>query len=151
MSLFKLSLKLKNRLEDLDRLNRTLEFLRHRLGMSKKCSCETNLVLEELFTNIIKHGCCDGKTHSINITISLKKEILIIRVEDDGVPFNPIKADQPDRSSPPEDREIGGLGIFLAKHYTEGIEYKRRGRKNILIARKKLIPRSNEESVNGNY
>lgn len=149
MPLLKLSLKLKDQLEDLKKLNKALDFLRSLAGMSKKCSCEFSLVLEELFTNIVQHGCRDGNRHTINITMSLEKELLTVRIEDDCIPFNPIKVNKPDRTSSSDDRKIGGLGIFLARHYTEDIQYKRRGKKNTLILKKKIIP--NEERVDGNH
>jgi anti-sigma regulatory factor (Ser/Thr protein kinase) len=139
MPLLKLSLKLKDQLEDLEILNKTLGFLSSLAGMSKKCSCEFNLVIEELFTNIVRHGCCDGNKHIIYIIMSLEEEFLTVRIVDDCTPFNPIKATNPDCTSPPEDRKIGGLGIFLARNYTEDIRYKRCGKKNTLILKKKII------------
>lgn len=151
MALIKLSLKLKNQSEDLKKLNHAVDCLSSRLKMTKKCTCETRLVLEELFTNIVQHGCCDGKEHIIIIKISLQNSILTIRIEDDGIPFNPIKFGEPDRKSPLEDREIGGLGIFLAKQYTEDIQYERTGKKNNLILKKKIILIPDEERVNGNH
>ncbi len=151
MATLKFTLKLKNRMEDLEKLNRALEILSVRQGMSKKCTCETNLVLEELFTNILRHGCCEQNNHQINITISVTSDMLTVQIEDDGVPFNPITAQAPNLKIPIEKREVGGLGIFLAKHYTEEIQYKRRGKKNILILKKKITPRPDEERVNGNH
>ncbi len=151
MTELKLTLKLKNQMEDLEKLNRVLEALSTRQGMSKKCTCETNLVLEELFTNIIRHGCCEPDNHHITVAISVKSDMLTVRLEDNGIPFNPITAHAPDIKTAIEKRDIGGLGIFLAKHYTEEIQYKRRGNKNILILKKKITPTPDEERVNGNH
>ena len=151
MTLLKISLKLRNQTEDLQKLSQAIDLLSGRLGMTKKCTCETNLVLEELFTNIVQHGCCDGKKHTIDVTLSLKKNILTMRIEDDGVPFNPIQKSEPDRESSLEDRSIGGLGIFLAKQYADDIHYEYDGNKNILTLNKKLILIPDEERVNGNH
>lgn len=151
MTRLKLSLKLESDIENLEKLNNALKLFSELLSMSKKCTCETNLVLEELFTNIIQHGCCEVNTHTIHITMSLKKDTIVIRIEDNGIPFNPIEVEPPQSSTALEDRNIGGLGLFLAKHYTDKIEYKRCGKKNILKLRKKLIPMPNEEKANGNH
>lgn len=150
MALFKLSLKLKNHLEDLNKLNKALELFSRQLGMAEKCACETNLVLEELFTNIIKHGCCDGGPHTVHITIALEEDTLVMHIEDDGIPFNPLAVETPPCNVPPEKRRIGGLGILLARHYTENIQYRRSGKKNILKLIKKLILKPNRERSNGN-
>jgi len=151
MDSLRFSLKLKNRLEDLEKLNQALTLLSARLGMSKKHTCETSLVLEELFSNIIRHGCCDGKKHNVHITIALEEDMFTMRIEDDGIPFNPIAVAVPDVNSPPEDRLVGGLGIHLVKSYTEEIVYQRRGKKNVLTLRKKITPISNEERGDGDH
>ena len=63
--------------------------------------------------------------HSVQIDISCKDDVLTIRIEDDGKPFNPTKADAPDVKCILEDRDIGGLGIFLIKKVMDQIIYKR--------------------------
>ena len=57
---------------------------------------------------------------------------------DEGVEYDPLKKTDPDVSLSAEDREIGGLGIFLVKKIMDGVEYKRDGQKNILTVVKKL-------------
>lgn len=151
MTLLELSLKLKNQPQDLKKLSHAIDLLSNQFGMTKKCTCETNLVLEELFTNIIQHGCCDDTKHKINVKISLQNNTLTMRIEDDGIPFNPVEIDEPDRRSPLEDRDIGGLGVFLAKQFTKDIRYERDGKKNILILKKELILIPDEEKVNGSH
>jgi anti-sigma regulatory factor (Ser/Thr protein kinase) len=138
MAIDKLSLTLKNRLRDLDKLNQAIAHLCPKIGISKKCQCETSLVLEELFTNIIHHGYPDGGDHSVRITISVDEQELTLKIEDDGVPFNPLAVAGPDCTSPIEDREIGGLGVLLARHFSKEIQYRRQGKKNVLTLKKCL-------------
>ena len=52
--------------------------------------------------------------------------------------YDPLKKTDPDVSLSAEDREIGGLGIFLVKKIMDGVEYKRDGQKNVLTVVKKL-------------
>ncbi|NNG00278.1 MAG: ATP-binding protein [Desulfobacteraceae bacterium] len=133
-----ISIELKNRLDDLKKLNQALEKLADKLGLAPKCKCETNLVLEELFTNIINHGFTDNSDHDIDISVRIEGDELIIRIQDDGVPFNPMEAQEPDLSRPIDKREIGGLGIYFALHFADNIDYKRQGNKNILTIRKAI-------------
>jgi len=56
------------------------------------------------------------------------------------VEYDPMTADDPDITTLPEDREIGGLGIFMVKNIMDSMEYQRNGDKNILTIKKKLFP-----------
>ncbi|UCE84144.1 MAG: ATP-binding protein, partial [Deltaproteobacteria bacterium] len=79
----------------------------------------------------------DG-VHWIKISISHENGTLTIRIEDDGMPFNPLKAEEPDCECPLEERRVGNLGIHLTKKYVDDMIYERRGDNNILILRKRL-------------
>ena len=57
---------------------------------------------------------------------------------DSGEPFNPLKRSVPDISLPVHQRQIGGLGIYLARKNTDGMEYRYEDGKNILTFRKLL-------------
>ncbi|MFC1516405.1 ATP-binding protein [Thermodesulfobacteriota bacterium] len=133
------SFKLKNNLSELKALFKNMEMFCIQLGLSNRCKCEMDLVLEELFTNIISYGYTDENEHWIEITISVKDDMIVMRIEDDGIPFNPVEFEDPDIDSPLEDRGIGGLGVHLTKHFTEDIVYERRGNKNILILKKTVL------------
>ena len=64
--------------------------------------------------------------------------MLTIVLRDAGVPFNPLERPDPDVTLSAEDREIGGLGIFLCKQLMDHIEYKYEDGCNVLIMRKKV-------------
>jgi anti-sigma regulatory factor (Ser/Thr protein kinase) len=134
----KISFKLRNSLSELETLCKNLHQFSNQLGLTKKCNCEIDLVLEELFTNIISYGHADKSEHWIKFTISHKNGTLIIRIEDDGMPFNPTKASSPDLKCPLDDRPIGGLGVPLVKHLMNDITYERSGNKNVLTMKKKI-------------
>ena len=59
-------------------------------------------------------------------------------MEDSGVPFNPLERENPDVTLGAEEREIGGLGIFLSKKYTDSIKYEYRDKKNVLTFTKNI-------------
>jgi anti-sigma regulatory factor (Ser/Thr protein kinase) len=113
------TLNLKNDLSELDRLYPFLEEIGQRIGVSKKCIFETNLTLEEVFSNIVSYGFDDHADHLIKITVTIGKDNFKIRIEDDGKPFNPLKAKEPDLPDDVDDCKPGGLGIHLIKHFMD--------------------------------
>lgn len=96
------------------------------------------LALEELFANIIRHAYRDLAEHSIRVCLEREADELRVEVRDDGVPFNPLDASPPDTSRPLEDREPGGMGIYLVRHSMDSIEYRRDGDMNVLAMAKGL-------------
>ena len=132
------SLELKNNLSELDRLCQHCEEIGQTIGVSDKSIFEMNLALDELFTNIISYGFQDHQEHTIKINISIEGDLLDIRIEDDGVPFNPIESKMPDFQCGVEECKIGGLGIHLIKKLMDDIQYQRVADKNILFLRRKI-------------
>ena len=130
--------KLKNKLSELDILCQKLEGFGESIGLSPKFIFETNLALDELFTNIISYGYNDKKVHFITVKISFKDNELIFSIEDDGVPFNPTEVDEPDLGCTIEECKIGGLGIHLARNLMDEVCYQRCKDKNLLTLRKNI-------------
>ena len=134
----RVSLELKNSLSELSTLGSSLEEFGEALGLSSKILFEISLSIEELFSNIVSYGYTDDAVHWIKLTISHEDEMLVIRLEDDGIPFDPLKAEEPDCECPIEERKIGNLGIHLTKKFMDDMIYKRKGNRNILIVKKKI-------------
>ena len=134
----KLSFELKNNLSELDALEEKIHGFSGQLGLTEKSNCKINLVLEELFTNIVSYGFSDQSEHQIQFTITHENGRLTIQIEDDGVPFNPMDASDPDLECALEERVIGGLGIHLIKNLMDDVLYQRCGEKNILILKKDI-------------
>lgn len=92
-----------------------------------------NLVVEEIFTNIVFYAYSDEKEHLIDLRVSLDDNSIKIEIEDDGKEFNPLNTPEPEHIDKPlEDREVGGLGIHFVKTIMPNPVYKRRGNKNVL-------------------
>lgn len=134
----RLSIDLKNDLSELDRLQERVEAFSNRAGLPAKHCCQINIVLEELFSNIVSYGYQDCKTHLIHMALSLESCCLTIRIEDDGIAFDPTDVQQPDVECTLEDRPIGGLGIHMVRNFTRDIRYQRTANKNILILKKDM-------------
>ena len=134
----KYSFELKSNLSELDKLCRHLETFGQKTGFSKKFVFEVNLVLDELFTNIISYGFDDDGEHSIKVTITPEKGGLCLCIEDDGKPFNPVDFEAPDVSCSIEECKIGGLGIHIIRKLMDDICYERCEDKNVLKLKKGL-------------
>ena len=134
----RVSLELRNSLSELDTLCQSLQQFGESLGLSNKVLFQLCLALEEIVSNIISYGYTDKAVHWIKIAISHEQGLLIIRLEDDGIPFNPLWAEEPDCECPVEERKVGNLGIHLCKKVMDNMIYERCGNKNILTLRKDI-------------
>ncbi len=134
-----LSIKLKNRLNELDKIKAAVSKMSATTDCTQRNSKEINLILEELFTNVVNHGFNDDKEHDIDLSLSCDEKALIIRMEDDGKPFDFTAATAPDTKCPIEKRYIGGLGIHFVKHFIDDCKYDRKKGKNIVVLKKHMI------------
>jgi serine/threonine-protein kinase RsbW len=128
--------ELKSKLSELNTLCRHLEDCGNAMELPQKCLFEINLGLDELFTNIISYGFDDGIEHQIKFSLAKEQETLVVQVEDDGKPFNPLEATGPEVSQDLDTINIGGLGIHLVKKMMDDIDYQRVKGKNKLILKK---------------
>lgn len=126
------SIKLKNRISELERLDQKLQAFGASIGLSKKCVFQINLAVDELFTNIVKYGFADNNLHYVAVTLSHRDGKISIRVEDNGVPFDPAAKQTSELKDPLEHCKIGGLGLHLVKKIMDDIIYERRGGKNVI-------------------
>ena len=138
MTADRVSLELRNNLSELDTMGQSLRQFGEILGLSSKTSFQICLAMEEIVNNIISYGYTDDAVHWIKIAISHQDGILTIRLEDDGIPFDPLKAEEPDCECPVEQRKVGNLGIHLCKKVMDEMLYERSGNKNILTLRKDI-------------
>lgn len=97
------------------------------------------LSVEEVVENVVNYAYQD-KAGWLEAITSLDDDstILTIVIKDAGVPFNPLNAEDPDITLGAEEREIGGLGIFLCKQLMDKMDYKYQDGCNVLTMSKKL-------------
>lgn len=131
-----LSLHLRNDLSELATVSRNLEEFATSLGLSKRTLFQLNLIVDELVTNIINYAYRDDAEHRITVMVRLEEGSLVMRVEDDGIPFNPVLSEVPDCSCPVERRVVGKLGIYLARHFADDLVYERCGNRNVVTITK---------------
>jgi serine/threonine-protein kinase RsbW len=130
-----------NDISEVDRLHNNVSQFCLEHGLSSEIEGDLSLALEEILVNVIRYGHPEGGKHEILVRLSVEQDCVIATVEDDGVPFNPLEAPEPDLHSPIETRPIGGLGIHLVRNITDSWEYHRSEGRNRLVVRKH-VPRS---------
>ena len=97
------------------------------------------VAIEEVFVNVAHYAYGDGQG-DMNLSIGFDEEsrTITFRVADRGIPFDPLQKPDPDITLSAEEREIGGLGIFIAKKTMDSISYAYENGENILTMIKKL-------------
>ena len=91
-----------------------------------------DMISEEIFANITFYA-YPQTNGIINVSIDNKDGEITLKFEDEGIPYNPLEKPDPDITLPPEERPLGGLGIFMVKEMAKDITYQRYENKNILI------------------
>ena len=82
-----------------------------------------NLILEELFTNTVNHGHRGDSDFLIWITLSEFDRKVVVTYLDQGLPFNPLAMSKAQLDVPPDERKIGGLGVYLTRELTLDSSY----------------------------
>lgn len=97
-----------------------------------------HLVCEELVVNVVSYAYTDQTNAYLNIEIEITDGQITIKFIDGGMAFNPLEKKLPDTSLPLEERQIGGLGIFLTTRMMDEVSYERAGNENVLTIKKNI-------------
>ena len=130
--------ELKNSVSELKALHQHLDNWGGDIGLSANSILRINICLDELFTNIVSYGFDDDLEHIIIFTLSGDNNLVVINIEDNGIPFNPLGKIDPDFPDNVENAEIGGLGIHIIKKIMDNVSYERKQGKNKLSMRKNI-------------
>ncbi len=97
------------------------------------------LSIEEAVENVVRYA-YDGGIGWLEVGTNLDHDSLVLTVElrDAGTPFNPLEQPDPDISAKAEDRNIGGLGIYLCKNLMDQINYRYEDDNNVLTMTKRI-------------
>ena len=96
--------------------------------IDKRRTHHLSLCIEEMTGNVVQHAFTDGKKHFIDIRVLIKKEQLIFRIRDDGIPFNPLEKLQEDADP------CKNIGIRLVKRISVGTDYRNTiGLNNLIV------------------
>ncbi|WP_296879174.1 ATP-binding protein [uncultured Methanobrevibacter sp.] len=116
------SITLKPELSQLNTLN---QFISNELG---KENLQVNLIVEEIFVNIINYS----KTDIITVNVEFDDNTVTLEFIDNGIEFNPLLTEDPETSDNIDEVKIGGLGIFLTKQMSDDMSYEYKNSENHL-------------------
>ena len=125
-------LNLPNKLSELERLNPWLDQCATTIGLSPRGTFRLELLLEEVVMNIFENAYPEGAEHLICVRLIAENAELVVRIEDDGVPFDPTVVPEQKVPTSLEDAQIGGVGLHLMHSYADRLGYERCNNKNIL-------------------
>lgn len=131
---------------EIEELERVLDFISEyisELGCSMALEMKINVACEEIFVNIAHYAYkkispeLHGKA-CISLSLDETGENIQIMFRDKGIAYNPLEKSDPDVSLSAEERDIGGLGIFMVKKSMDSVLYEREGDENVLVLVKNL-------------
>ena len=104
-----------------------------------KAQMQIDIAIDELFGNIA-HYAYNPETGPATVRVEVTEEpiAVVITCIDRGVPYDPLKKEDPDITLSAEERAIGGLGIFMVKKTMDEISYEYKDGKNILRIKKNM-------------
>lgn len=125
-------LTLHNDVQEVGLLAEWIERLGEDTGLTPDKVFQLNLAMEEAVVNVMNYAFPGESGRTFTIAAEKSDNNLIFIIDDEGVPFDPTKADEPDLSLSAEERPIGGLGIMLVRQFMENVTYERRDGHNRL-------------------
>ena len=104
-------------------------------GLDEAAAYRLSLAVDEIATNIVLHGYDDaGLRGDLTIWAEMDDQRLAVFLEDKGQPFDPRLAPRPaDLDLPLEERQDGGLGIYLALWGVDGFTYEQDEARNLSV------------------
>lgn len=126
----------------MDKLDQVLDFIRNRLE-KQKCPArilgQIEVAAEEIFVNIARYA-YESEVGDAGIQVEVEPEPLRVAITfmDHGVPYDPLQREEPDMTLSADERQIGGLGIYMVKKSMDDVCYEYQDGKNILTIRKNI-------------
>jgi len=116
---------------DLASLESAIEFARCgavAAGLPEDCWDHLDLVVEEIFVNVVRYAYSGGTAGVVELTYCVPKPgLLSVEIADQGAEYNPLTLREPNLPGSLKERSVGGLGVFLVRQLTESLDYRRDG------------------------
>ena len=127
---------------ELERLEEVTAFIDQELRAHEcpmKQQMQIDIAVEEIYVNIANYA-YHPESGEATVRCSVGGDPLQVCIQflDNGKPYNPLKKGDPDVSLPAEERDIGGLGIYMVKKSMDDIAYEYQDGKNILTLKKRF-------------
>ena len=118
-----------------DQVNEALESL----NCPMKAQMQSDVAIDELLANIASYAYAPNKGDvTVRFDFDEESRMASITFIDTGVPYDPLRKPAPDVTLQAQEREVGGLGIFLVKKTMDDMLYARKDGRNILTIRKRI-------------
>ena len=132
------SIILANDISEITRLYEFIEEIGNDFSLSPDIVFNLNLVLEEAVVNVINYAYPKEEHQYIYLSATMKDGSIVLVLTDTGKEFDPTAAPEADITLSADERQIGGLGIFLIRQIMNEVKYERIEGKNVLTLEKKL-------------
>lgn len=133
------SITVEAKIENVDKVTEFVNEVLEEKECPLKVQMQLDVAIDEIFGNIAYYAYGKGRG---NATIQIEMEDnppkITLTFIDQGIPYNPLESKDPDITLDIEDREIGGLGIFLVKKTMDELSYEYADGQNILTMKKEL-------------
>lgn len=124
----------------LDNIQSVTDFVEEHLleaGFPMKTVFQINIAVDELFSNIARYAYGEDEGEAtVRLQISEDNSTAVLTFIDSGTPYNPLKKEDPDVTLDADDRDEGGLGIYMVKNSMDDIYYEYRDGYNTLTVTK---------------
>ncbi|MBD5139791.1 MAG: SpoIIE family protein phosphatase [Ruminococcus sp.] len=125
------SLTLKAELASLGTVTDFVNGFMDNCGYDNKVQTQIDIVVEEIYVNICSYAYPDGPG-DVTAEVAAESGRLTLTFADSGFEYNPLEKEDPDITLSAEEREIGGLGIFMVKQIMDEVTYRRTDGRNVL-------------------
>ena len=132
------NLTLPNDVQEVPQLAAFVDEICEAAGMDMATTMQMNLAIEEAVVNVMTYAYPAGTKGEVRIKAQTHDNYVEFVISDDGKPFDPTEVKDVDTSLSAEERNIGGLGVFLVKYYMDKVKYKYVDGQNVLQLRKDL-------------
>lgn len=124
-AIIKKTIKLEARKDNLDTLLGIIETDLESAGCPPEKMTVAAICAEEIFVNIASYAYGD-KTGEARIDEEIQTGQISLCFQDCGQPYNPLEKEDPDTTLSAQERQIGGLGIFMVKNMMDTVTYENR-------------------------
>ncbi len=138
-------LRIGNDLSELTQVGAWINAWAQRHCVPSRIAERLDLCSSEAVTNVMMHAYVDGDLHEISLRLAWHGGDLALEIQDDGAPFDPTRAVEPEAAASLEEAHIGGWGIHLMRSLSNELRYRRANGHNHLT----LVFKTNAVPVAG--
>lgn len=109
------------------------------LGCPMRAQMQIDIAIDELFSNIAYYAYNpDVGPATVRVEVTQDPMAVVVTFIDHGVPYDPLTREDPNITLSAEERDVGGLGIYMVKQSMDSVTYRYQDGQNILTIKKNL-------------